>query len=246
MRAGEGREGRGSPKPESRNQCITSTRCQVSAVRFDGVRVTSGRKRSASVKVCSWTVSSFGIMLFKSEQKGGSHMFKVRTVSRIAVFFLAMAVATTAVAAQKATPSGKVTLESTSIAAGIGVSWGDGKLTFKGKTYPFSIDGLSLVDWGISKAQANGDVYNLTDPAKLGGNLCGRGSWAYPGRRHGRHGAAQSGWRDLALAFCFSGRPAPTRHQRTDYQDEVMRVKSVEGRVGRRLSSYQLSVSGEQ
>jgi len=80
-----------------------------------------------------------------------------------------MAVATTAVAAEKATPSGKVTIESTSIAAGIGVSWGDGKLTFKGKTYPFSIEGLSLVDWGISKAQANGDVYNLTDPAKLAG-----------------------------------------------------------------------------
>ena len=25
------------------------------------------------------------------------------------------------------------------------------------------------MDWGISKAQANGDVYNLSDPAKLGG-----------------------------------------------------------------------------
>jgi hypothetical protein len=96
-------------------------------------------------------------------------MSKVRTVSRLALFFLVMAVATTAVAAEKATPSGKVTIESTSIAAGIGVSWGDGKLTFKGKTYPFSIEGLSLVDWGISKAQANGDVYNLTDPAKLAG-----------------------------------------------------------------------------
>jgi hypothetical protein len=97
------------------------------------------------------------------------YMSKVRTVSTFALFFLVMAVASTAVAAEKATPSGKVTLESTSIAAGIGVTWGDGKLTFKGKTYPFSIDGLSLVDWGISKAQANGDVYNLTDPAKLGG-----------------------------------------------------------------------------
>ena len=96
-------------------------------------------------------------------------MSKVRTVSRFALFFLVMAVATTAVAAEKATPSGKVTMESTSIAAGIGVTWGDGKLTFKGKTYPFSIDGLTLVDWGISKAQATGDVYNLTDPAKLGG-----------------------------------------------------------------------------
>ena len=96
-------------------------------------------------------------------------MTKVRTVSRFALFFLVMAVASTAVTAQRSTPSGKVAMESTSIAAGVGVSWGDGKLTFKGKTYPFSIDGLSLVDWGISKAQANGDVYNLTDPAKLGG-----------------------------------------------------------------------------
>ena len=86
----------------------------------------------------------------------------------------------------------KCTIESTSIAAGIGVSWGDGKLTFKGKDYPFSIDGLSLVDWGISKAKATGDVYNLTDPVEVGGNLCGRGSRAYFGRRHGRHGAAQS------------------------------------------------------
>ena len=96
-------------------------------------------------------------------------MRKVRTVSRFALFFLVTAFASYAVAAEKATPSGKVTMETTSIAAGVGVSWGDGKLTFKGKTYPFSIDGLSLVNWGISKAQANGDVYNLSDPAKFGG-----------------------------------------------------------------------------
>jgi hypothetical protein len=96
-------------------------------------------------------------------------MFKFRTVSRMAVFFIAMAVASTAVAAEKATPSGKVSLESTSIAAGIGVSWGDGKLSFKGKDYPFSVEGLSLVDWGISKANATGDVYNLTDASKFAG-----------------------------------------------------------------------------
>ena len=95
-------------------------------------------------------------------------MFKVPIVSRIALF-LVLAFATTAVAAEKATPSGKVTIESRSIAAGVGVTWGDGKLTFKGKVYPFSIDGLSLVDWGIAKVSATGDVYNLTDPAKLAG-----------------------------------------------------------------------------
>ena len=97
-------------------------------------------------------------------------MSKVRTVSRLALLFLVMAVASTAVAAEKATPSGKVSLESTSIAAGIGVTWGDGKLTLKGKDYPFSVEGLSLVDWGISKASAVGDVYNLTDVSKLAGN----------------------------------------------------------------------------
>jgi hypothetical protein len=74
-----------------------------------------------------------------------------------------------AVAAEKATPSGTLTMESKSIAAGIGVTWGDGKLNFKGKDYPFSIDGLTLVDFGISKASAIGDVYNLTDSAKLAG-----------------------------------------------------------------------------
>ena len=97
-------------------------------------------------------------------------MSKVQTVSRIALFFLVMAVATTVVAAEGQTPSGKVSIDSTSIAAGIGVSWGDGKLTFNGKTMPFSVEGLSLVDWGISKASAVGDVYNLTDVSKFAGN----------------------------------------------------------------------------
>src|SRR5262249_44840321 len=103
--------------------------------------------------------------------KEEGYMDKFRTVSRFALFFLVTAFASYAVAAEKATPSGKVTLATTSIAAGVGVSWGDGTLTFKGKTYPFSIDGLSLVNWGISKAQANGDVYNLTDVSKFGGTF---------------------------------------------------------------------------
>ena len=96
-------------------------------------------------------------------------MSKVQTVSRLALFFLVMAFAGSAMAAEKAKPAGKVSIESTSIAAGVGVSWGDGKLNFKGKDYPFSVEGLSLVDWGISKVNATGDVYNLTDVAKFGG-----------------------------------------------------------------------------
>lgn len=96
-------------------------------------------------------------------------MSKVLTVSRLALFFMVMALASNAAAAEKAQPSGKIAIESRSIAAGIGITWGDGKLTFKGKDYPFSIDGLTLVDFGISKASAVGEVYNLTDSAKLAG-----------------------------------------------------------------------------
>ena len=97
-------------------------------------------------------------------------MFIVQRASRATLFLLAMTMlATTVLSGESPKPSGKVSIESRSIAAGIGVTWGDGKLSFKGKDYPFSIDGLTVVDFGISKASATGDVYDLTDVAKFPG-----------------------------------------------------------------------------
>jgi len=58
-------------------------------------------------------------------------------------------------------PSGTVTIESKSVALGVGVSWGDGKLTYEGKTHTFSVKGLSVVDLGVSKVSARGKVFNL-------------------------------------------------------------------------------------
>jgi len=94
---------------------------------------------------------------------------KITTVSSFVWFLFVAVFATTAISGESRKPSGKVSIESRSIAAGIGVTWGDGKLTFKGKENPFSIDGLTVVDFGISKASATGDVYNLTDVAKFAG-----------------------------------------------------------------------------
>ena len=96
-------------------------------------------------------------------------MPKVRTVSRFALLLFVVALATTAISGEARKPSGRVTMESRSIAAGVGVTWGDGKLTFNGKDYPFTINGLSVVDWGISRASAAGDVYDLTDVSKFAG-----------------------------------------------------------------------------
>jgi hypothetical protein len=74
------------------------------------------------------------------------------------------------VVAQDSKPSGTVTVESKSVALGIGVSWGDGKLTYEGKDYPFTVNGLSVVDLGISKVSAKGSVFNLTKVSDFSGN----------------------------------------------------------------------------
>ena len=67
-------------------------------------------------------------------------------------------------------PDGTVSIESKSVALGVGVSWGDGKLRFKGKTHTFSIKGLSVLDLGISKVSAQGKVYHLAKVEDFSGN----------------------------------------------------------------------------
>jgi hypothetical protein len=47
------------------------------------------------------------------------------------------------------------------VGVGIGWSWGKGVLSFKGKQYPFKVDGICVVDVGITKANAVGKVYHL-------------------------------------------------------------------------------------
>jgi len=67
--------------------------------------------------------------------------------------------------------SGTVTIENKSVALGIGVSWGDGKLHYKGKTHAFSVRGLSVVDVGISKVSARGKVFHLNKLEDFAGNF---------------------------------------------------------------------------
>ncbi|HXG21631.1 MAG TPA: hypothetical protein VNN62_21465 [Methylomirabilota bacterium] len=58
--------------------------------------------------------------------------------------------------------SGSVSIESTSVAAGVGVQWGDGILTYNGKQYPFSLQGLDVMGVGYSEIKAEGTVSHLT------------------------------------------------------------------------------------
>jgi preprotein translocase subunit SecG len=93
------------------------------------------------------------------------------------VSFLAVA----SMAPAQSETSGTLTLESKSIAIGVGVSWGDGILTYRGKQYPFSVSGLSVVDLGVSKVTARGNVANLKNLQDFNGNYAAAGAGATVG-----------------------------------------------------------------
>jgi hypothetical protein len=67
-------------------------------------------------------------------------------------------------------PNASIELSGGSMAAGIGVSWGSGTLTYEGKTYPISVTGLSIGEVGATKVEASGDVYNLERLEDFDGN----------------------------------------------------------------------------
>jgi hypothetical protein len=80
-----------------------------------------------------------------------------------------LAVFSMAMAAEPA-PSGTVKLTSKAVAIGVGVTWGDGTLSFGGRNYPFSVEGLSVVDLGVSNITTSGEVFNLKNVSDFSGN----------------------------------------------------------------------------
>jgi len=57
--------------------------------------------------------------------------------------------------------TGKVTIEATSVAVGLGVAWGEGVLEYRGQRYPFTVNGFSIADVGMAKVFAKGEVHDL-------------------------------------------------------------------------------------
>jgi Cu/Ag efflux protein CusF len=68
--------------------------------------------------------------------------------------------------------SATLELETTSVAVGVGVQWGHGTLTlYDGSTHKVKINGLSVVDLGVSKVKASGEVFNLVELVDLNGTF---------------------------------------------------------------------------
>jgi hypothetical protein len=66
-------------------------------------------------------------------------------------------------------PSGTVSMESKSIAVGVGVSWGRGTLNYNG-VHHFTVNGLTVLDLGVAKAHASGEVFHLNNVSDFSGN----------------------------------------------------------------------------
>jgi hypothetical protein len=93
-----------------------------------------------------------------------------------------IAFAGVASAAEEAkTPDATIEFGGGSIAAGIGFSWGSGTLNYKGKTYPISVDGLSVGSVGASSVSASGKVYHLKKLEDFDGTYAAVGTGAAVG-----------------------------------------------------------------
>jgi hypothetical protein len=92
----------------------------------------------------------------------------------LAAFFLVAA--TPGIAQAPYYAVGSVSIDMTSVAAGVGASWGSGVLRFKGQRLLFKIDGLSVGSVGVSTISAVGNVYNMTRVSQFAGNYAAVGA----------------------------------------------------------------------
>ena len=83
------------------------------------------------------------------------------------------------------TPDATIRLSEGSVAVGIGWSWGRGELSYMGKTYHVKIDGLSVAEVGITRAEATGNVYNLKSVDELNGVYAAAGAEGTAGKGAG-------------------------------------------------------------
>jgi hypothetical protein len=99
----------------------------------------------------------------KEENMNIRRRFKMkRFAAMVVVLGMVVTLAGLAFAAEREkTPDATLKLSEGQVALGIGWSWGKGVLRMNGKDYPFKVGGLSVLDVGVTKAEAEGMVYNL-------------------------------------------------------------------------------------
>lgn len=94
--------------------------------------------------------------------------------------------------ASKDVPNATASFTGETVAVGVGFTWGKGVLTFKDKTYPFKVDGLSAIGLGVTKITGTGTIYHLKSAADFAGTYAAAGA----GAAIASHGAGSASLRN--------------------------------------------------
>lgn len=102
--------------------------------------------------------------------------------------------------AAKEVPSATASFTGESVAVGVGYTWGKGVLTFKGKTYPFKVDGLSAVGIGVTKITGTGTIYHLKSVTDFAGTYATAGGGGSVGSK-GQSSASMRNDKGVVMEF---------------------------------------------
>jgi len=98
------------------------------------------------------------------------HMNNVKKIAVLVLVIAAMTGFTQAAKHHYSKPDATLRLSTGGFALGIGVSWGSGTLTYKGKEYPVKVKGLSVGRVGATSSSAYGEVFNLKNLQDFNGH----------------------------------------------------------------------------
>jgi len=108
-----------------------------------------------------------------------------RVTLSVLVLVLGLVLSVSAFAAEKTPekkPDATLKLSEGQVALGIGWSWGKGVLSYKGKEYPFKVQGVSVGDVGVVDVNAEGKVYDLKKLEDFSGTYASAAAQATLGR----------------------------------------------------------------
>ena len=96
-------------------------------------------------------------------------MNNVKKIAALLLILGVMAGSTQAVT-HHSKPDATLRLSTGGFALGIGVNWGSGTLTYRGKNYPVKVKGLSVGRVGATSSSTYGEVFNLKNLQDFNGH----------------------------------------------------------------------------
>ena len=105
-------------------------------------------------------------------------MNNVKKIAILSLVVVAVMTGPTQAATHHSKPDATLRFSGGSFALGIGVNWGSGTLTYRGKDYPVKVKGLSVGKVGMTSSSAYGEVFNLKNLQDFNGhyNVGGAGT----------------------------------------------------------------------